>query len=234
MQKKNPLFPIIIGVISLLTIYTIVLHPLNVFGFLSIIIGVVGILFYYKDNRKYLQLFYVWVFIQIPNIFLEDSAGNVNPILSAFPGSLFPLQLNSGLNLGLKDNSSLVIYFNFLPVGLYFLLKYLTAGKLLGLKVSITLLRKGAITTIPFPLNGTITSISDRTKTSSVYFIQLDNEIQINTISYNTVILIPKDNSTIRLTTKKQICRLRLPPLTQQEFSEKVSVFVDWAVVEVK
>ena len=234
MKQKNHTFPIIIGILSLLTIYKIVLHPLDIFGIASVFVGLTGVSLYYKDSKKYDSFFYAWVFMQLPNIFLVNNFGLETPIINAFPSSIIPVNLGVGLNLGLKGNNNLTIYLNLLPIGLYFLLKFLNANKPIGAKVSLARLRKGTFPQIQFPVTGTIEKIAGRKKTTALYTIRLDNEILINDKSYNYIILYPKNNSLIQLTDKKQICALRICEQPDFGYSDKQNPFMDWVTIEAK
>ncbi len=234
MRQKNHTFPIIIGVFSLLTIYKIVFHPLDIFGIASVIVGMTGVALYYKDSRKYDGFFYAWVLMQLPNIFLINNFGLATPIINAFPSSIIPVNLGVGLNFGLKGDNNLTIYLNLLPIGLYFLLNYLNADKPLGAKVSIARLRKGTFPQIQFPVTGTIEKIAGRKKTTAVYTIRLDNEIVIKDKSHSYIMLDPKDNSLIQLTDKRQICGLRICEQPDFGYSHKQNPFVDWVTIEAK
>ncbi len=229
---KNPTFPIIIAALSLLVLYKFIFHPTDIYGLISVIVGMTGIILYYKGHRKYDSFFYAWVYLQLPNIYLITKTGMEIPFANAFPGVVFPLNLGVGLNLTLKGDSQLTIYLNLLPIGLYYLLKYLTVDKPLGKSISIGRLRKGTFPQIQFPVTGTVEKVSGRNKMTAVYQVNLDKEIQIKDKSYKYILLDPKDNSLIQITDKKQICGLRLCDVPDMHYSDKQNLFADWVTVD--
>lgn len=218
----------------MLTTYKIVLHPLDIFGIASVFVGFTGIALYYKDNRKYDSFFYAWVFMQLPNIYLSNATGLEIPIINAFPSSLLQVNLGVGLKLGFQDDSNLTIYLNLLPIGLYFLLKYLNAEKPIGANVSIARFRQGSFPQIQFPITGTILSIAGRKSLKAVYTVRLDNEVLINDRSYRYIMLDPKDNSLIQPTTKKQLCALRICEQPDLGYRDRQNPFVDWVIIKAK
>lgn len=232
-RNKNHTFPIVTAALSILTLINIVLNPLDIFGIASISLGVIGIILYYRDNTKYDYFFYAWIFMQLPNIFLRSEAEIVTPIMNAFPTSLIPFNMGIGLNLELKGRNELIIYLNLIPIGLYFLLKYLNVDKPLGTNISISRLRKGTFPQIQFPIIGTIEKIVGRRKFDAVYFIKLEKEIIIKDKSYSSILLEPKDLSLIQLNRKRQICGLRIVEQDEVIFSEAQNPFLDWVSVEV-
>ena len=130
---KKHVFPIVIGVISLMTCYKIFLHPIDPYSIISVLVGVIGIIYCYKGNVKYINIFYAWVIMQFPDVYLSIDSGNiVTPIANAFPSSsMLPINLSIGLNVSLFRNT-FIMGINLVPIGLYFALKYM------GLKNSST------------------------------------------------------------------------------------------------
>ena len=232
MKTKDPTFPIIIAALSLCVLYKFVFHPTDVYGLASVIVGITGIILYYKGHRKYDSFFYAWVYLQLPNIYLITKTGMEIPIANAFPSFVFPINLGIGLNLGLKGDNNLTIYLNILPIGFYYLLKYLNVDKPLGKSITIGRLRKGTFPQIHFPVTGTIEKVSGRNKMTAVYQINLDNEIQIKDKNYKYLLLDPKDNTLIQITNKKQICGLRLCETPDLNYNEKQNPFVDWVTID--
>lgn len=231
MKKKNPTFPIIISVLSLLVLSKFVIRSTDIYGIISVLIGITGIVLYYKGHRKYDSFFYAWIYLQLPNIYLISKTGMEIPIANAFPNIIFPLNLGVGLNLTLKGNSQLTIYLNLLPIGLYYLLKYLNVDKPLGSKISISRLRKGTFPQAQFPITGVIEKVSGRSKMTAIYLIHLDNIIHIKDKNYHYILLEPKDHSLIQLTDKKQICGLRLCETPDFYYSNNQNPFMDWVII---
>src|SRR5574343_583271 len=115
--SKSHVIPILISTFSLWTLLNVLSQPYEIYSILSIIIGLTGVALFYRDNKTFDKFFYLWVYMQIPNITYSEFH-----VMSSFP-----LSLGLGLGLGLKNNNTLELYFNALPIGLYFLIKYLNA-----------------------------------------------------------------------------------------------------------
>ena len=232
--SKNPTFPLIIAVFSFFALKKIITHPTDIYGIISVFVGVTGIILYYRGHRKYDSFFYAWVFLQLPDIYLITKTGTETPLANAFPGLFFPLNISGGLNLGLSSGSNLIIYLNLLPIGLYYILKFLNADKPLGKSASINRLRSGAFPQVPFPLTGVIEKVSGRSKITAIYQINLDKEIHIKNKSYKYIFLEPKKRTLIQVTDKQQVCGLRLCDTPDAQYNEKQNPFVDWVTVSCK
>ncbi|CAN5359751.1 hypothetical protein BH09BAC5_BH09BAC5_29290 [soil metagenome] len=231
MKKKNLIFPIVVGILSLMTIVKIVLHPFDIFGIASVIVGMTGIVLFIKEKNSYDKFFYAWVFMQLPNVYLTSKLGIETPILNAFPTSLISLDLSFGIRLGLQGNNFLTIYLNALPFGLVYLLRYLNVEKPLGNKISISRLRKGTFPQIQFPIIGMVEKIAGRNKIAGVYLINLDNEIQIKEKTYKYIFLDPKDSTLIELSKERQVCGLLLCENPAMPYVKQQNPFVDWVTI---
>jgi hypothetical protein len=223
-HSKNHIIPITIAFFCLWTLINTITQPSDIYSFISVIIGMTGIIMYYRGNKNYDRLFYIWIYMQVPNITYSD----LN-IMSAFP-----LSIGLGLGLGLKNNNNLDLYFNALPIGIYYLLKYYNVDKPLNNALSISRLRKGTFPQLQFPINGIIEKLAGRRKLTGVYVINLDKEIIIKDKTYKYILLEPKDNTLIDITNKWQVCGLRICENPDQTFTDKHNSFIDWVTVQTK
>jgi len=117
--NKTHLIPLIIFISSLWTLFNTLYHYYDIFSWMSIAVGIVGIVLYFGNNKKCSKFFYLWAAMQIPDI---EYAGY--DMMSSFP-----LSFGFGIGLTLKNNQILDLYFNVLPIGLCLLFKYLLNGK---------------------------------------------------------------------------------------------------------
>lgn len=232
LTTKNPTFPIIITVQFLFGITKFILHPTDIYTLLSLAVGAIGIILYYKGHRKHDVFFYVWVFMQVPRVFLLTKAGIEVPITDAFPAVAFPLNLGAGLSLTLTNGDQLTIYANALPVALYFLLKYINVDTALNSEISISRLRKGSFPQAQFPMEGIVEKIVGREKMTAIYKVQLDHELHIKDKNYTHICLEPKNNNAIHFTNKKQVCGLRLCAQPDLPYSNSKYPFVDWVIIQ--
>lgn len=222
--SKNHIIPTVVIVFLLWTTLNLFNQLYDIYSIVSIIVGLIGVIFYYNGNENYDKLFYCWVYMQVPNI----TYAQVN-IMSSFP-----ISIGLGLGLTLKNDKLLELYFNALPIGLYYLVKYYNVDKPINKLISINRLRKGTFPQIQFPINGYIENLSGRNKITGVYLINLDYEIIIKDKTYKYILLEPKNNSLIDLTDKWQVCGLRLCEVPDLAYSNTKNLFIDWVTIQTK
>lgn len=221
-HKKNPALPTVIITLCVWTLINFSTHLKDYYSLLSIVLGLTSVVLYYKNHPAYDKLMYIWIFMQVPNI-----------VYSGFPVmSSFPLSFGLGFTLGLKNDQSLELYFNALPIALYYMLKYVNVDKPLNHSVILRRLKTDTFPKTQFPVNGTIENISGRKKFVAIYTICLENEIIIGEKSYKHVLLEPKNDTLIKLGEKHQIMGLRLCNEPNLLFDDKQNLFINWVTIE--
>lgn len=223
-SPKNHTVPAVILLFSLWSLVNLFAQFSDIYTLLSVGVGLTGVALYYQGHPAYDKLFYAWVFMQVPNITYDEAN-----IMSSFP-----LSIGLGMTLGLSGGGSLGIYLNFLPVGLYYFVKYINVEKPLGYSISINRLRRGAFPQIQFPVSGVIEKIAGRDKLTAIYLIRLNTEIIIKDKTYLYILLEPKNTTLILAPYPHQICGLRLCSNPDLAFSENQNPFVDWVTAETK
>lgn len=223
-NSKSHILPTTISFFCLWTLINTISQPTDLYSYISIIIGVLGIAMYYRDNKNYDKLFYLWVYMQVPNITYSD----LNVLSS------FPLSIGLGFGLGLKNNNNLDLYFNALPIGIYYLVKYYNVDKPINSSLAISRLRKGTFPQIQFPVNGIIEKLKGRNKLTGIYLVSIDKEIIIKDKPYNYILLEPKDSTLIDINNKWQVCGLRICENPDLEYSDKHNPFIDWVTIQIK
>jgi hypothetical protein len=223
-NPKNHIIPTTILLFSLWTLINTISQLSDIYSFISIIVGLTGVVLYYRDNKNFDKLFYFWVYMQVPNITYSDLH-----VMSSFP-----LSLGLGFGLGLKNNNNLDLYFNALPIGIYYLIKYYNVDKPLNCQIAISRLRKGTFPQIQFPISGVIEKLSGRNKITGVYLINLDQEIAIKDKTYKYILLEPKNSSLIDINDKWQICGLRICENPDLIYHDKFNPFIDWVTIQTK
>lgn len=223
-NPKNHTVPAIILLFTLWTSVNTLSQLYDIYSLMSIIVGLIGVIFYYRNNKNFDKLFYLWVYMQIPNITYSEMN-----IMSSFP-----LSLGLGFGLGLKNNNNLELYFNALPIGIYYLIKYYNVDKPIYSAITINRLRKGTFPQIQFPISGIIEKVSGRNKITGVYLINLEQDVIIKDKSYKYVLLEPKNNTLIDLNNNWQICGLRICENPELQYNEKLNPFIDWVTIQIK
>jgi hypothetical protein len=221
-HKKNNILPLVIITFCVWTLVNLIAHLQDYYSILSIVIGLTSVALYYKNHSVYDKLMYIWIYMQVPNIVYSDF-----PVMASFP-----LSFGLGITLGLKNNQSLELYFNALPIGLYYMLKYFNVDKPLNHSVILRRLKTDTFPKIQFPVNGTIENISGRKKFVAIYTICLENEIIIGEKSYKHILLEPKNDTLIKPGEKHQIMGLRLCNEPNLLFDDKQNPFINWVTIE--
>ena len=221
-KEKNQAFPVVVILICGWTAVNLVSYPKDYFSVASIILGLTGVSLYYRNNMAYDKLLYTWIYLQIPNI----SYGGL-PLVSSFP-----LSFGAGFTLGLKNDQFLEIYFNLLPVALYFFFKYINVAKSIGCYLSMNRLRKGSFPQIQFPIKGKVETIAGRNKFDAVYQVRLDDQIVIKDKAYVYILLEPRNGNLIEPKLKNQVMGLSLCEVPGLAYNKKKNPFVDWVTVE--
>ncbi len=221
-HKKNPALPIVIITICAWTLVNLLAHLHDYYSILSILIGLASVVLYYKGHPAYDKLMYLWIYMQVPNIVYSDF-----PVMSSLP-----LSFGLGITLGLKNNQSLELYINVLPIALYYMLKYLNVEKPLNHSVIIIRLKKDTFLKIQFPINGIIEKIYSRKKFVAIYVVRLESEVIIGEKAYKCILLEPKNETLIIPGEKHQIMGLRLCDETNLPFDDKQNLFINWVTVE--
>lgn len=223
-EKKNPIFPIIIVITVLWQTFNMLFAGFDTFSIISSLIGICGIILYYKDHTLYDKFIYAWIFMQFPDITFSG-----NNIINSFP-----IQIGVGLSFTLKSNDVLSIYLNFLPIPLYFLFKYINFEKPLNKNFVIGRLRKGSFPNVHFPIKGKVEKIHAKTKFTPIYLFSLDTEINILNKSHKIVLLEPKNDTIINTNNKSQICGLRICEDVNAIYNESNNKFIDWVTVVIE
>ncbi len=230
-KKKNPLFPGIIAAASLLTLYQVALHPTDIYSMVSVVVGITGVILYYRDHEYYDSFFFAWVFLQIPCIVLSDQFGVETPLISAFPDFVLPVTFTVGIKLGLQHGRELAIDINPIAIGLYFLLRFLVVEKPVGREIILRRQRKGTFPEIEFPVTGTIEKVAGRVKFSAVYQVKLHKEVKIRGKGYNYIMMDSMKKDLVELK-DREVCGLRLCDIPDLPFSQGQNPFQDWIIVE--
>ncbi len=221
-HKKNHVLPLVIISLCVWILINLTAHLHDYYSILSIVIGFTSVALYYKNHPAYDKLMYLWIYMQVPDIVYSDF-----PVMSSFP-----LSFGLGITLGLKNSQSLELYFNALPIGLYYLLKYFNVDKPLNHLVIIKRLKSETFQKTQFPIQGAIESIAGRKKFVAIYKVRLENEIIIGEKSYKHILLEPKNDTLIKPGEKHQIMGLRLCNDPNLLFDEKQNPFINWVTIE--
>ncbi len=223
-KTKNHIIPALVVVVNVWTLLNVLFRTYDLYSLISILIGFAGVVLYYSSNKNFDKFFYLWVYMQVPDI----TYSGLNIMNS------FPLSFGLGLGLTLKNDQNLSLYFNALPIGIYYLIKYFNVDKPIDASITINRLRKGTFPQIQFPINGIIEKLSGRNKMTGVYLITLEKDIQIKDKSYKYILLEPKSATLIDIVEKWQVCGLRICEDPNLPYSETQNPFIDWVTIQVK
>lgn len=221
-RPKNHLFPIFVLVIILGTLIDYAFDPWELYSLISSIVGVLGVIFYYKDKPVFARLIFVWICMQIP-----DFESNDFDFLSAFP-----LNFGIGVRFGTIGAGILKLDLNILPVALFVLHRYWCKEILVRRTLKINRLKRESFPSAEFPVVGQIWRHYGKHQKADAYIVALEKSIVIGSKSYSGIVLVPKEEGKFRLDPEPQVCGLRLLDFPEMPFNEKLCPFVDWVTVK--
>ncbi len=175
MKKKSTeqlIFPIIVGVLSLLNIF----RNFQEFYFTSIIvslIGLVGTTLFLLNNKKAGVLFYLWIVLQL----VTYSTNGFTYLTNQFP--------NISLSITFQGSTS-IFAVNFLPLFYFIGYRLLKMYDLIGRTVSIKPIKSDSNL---IPIDGEITEIINRNKDGKWFKVEY---IEDGNFEPKSVIIKPK------------------------------------------
>jgi len=208
MDKFKPyIFPIIIGVFSLISI-TDNLDLSNIPKLVISIIGILSVALYFLKNDKAALLIKIWIISQIPQIYSESEIIE-NGATYLFTNNYWETSQIFDISFGLTLDA-LSIKINIIPfffLGFYRLLK---ASNFIGKQLDINagLKRENKLGNV-FPMNGKIIDTIKFDDKSIWMVTQLDSPLKFNGIDYRHILLFPKENDVFKIN-KRQLGFLRL------------------------
>lgn len=232
--KIEFLFPL---VILFLSGYNIIVQSFSNLGAclsaLVSLIGITGVLFYFRNNKLYTTFIFIWSLAQLVVIetVTQDPDTNVtytSDILNLTQG----YQIFLKLNLGSSEHLT-AISFNILSIIYLGLTGVLSLSALYGSEISVSAFREETTLKDILPAKATIETRVTLTKEKNWLLIKLQpKEGQLKFVE--NALIKPKDNSNLKLKKKQVVYFLLVPDISiikkennsRDDFPEG-----DWAVV---
>ncbi len=236
------IFPALIALISLNALsVNLSQASVNLFAIIVSLIGLGAALLFFKENKFYRQLIFIWLFAQliiIEKTIIDPSSGvhMVEPILNLSQG--FALRFGIKL-MGTNTIHSLDINFSVIIVWLLLetIERKFLAKKLINKTVEFAAFRQGTSFSDLFPLQGVIKEVLTVDKEVNWLLVDLKTTITYEDITFSQVIIKSKDQPDLDLKKGNQFIYFRLVPINTV-FQAKNSIndfpFVDWVIVQHK
>lgn len=204
--KRDLLFPIIVGVLSIVNL----IQQFSYFGVISTIasvIGIIGVVLFFLGNNRYKLLFYVWIVVQLVSISISQQYHDVGerivkPIWDASQGDLaFYLSLTLG---------GLSIRFNLVAIFYLMIFRALRVSELKGNTLTFSKFKEDSLFGNELPVSGTVHEITKVGDEKEWMLVQLENPISNGSNKITYVLVKRKDGEVFELSGKNQIVYLRL------------------------
>ncbi|MEO8149324.1 MAG: hypothetical protein ABI723_16885 [Bacteroidia bacterium] len=215
------IFPLIVGGLSLLNLFSHLSDPLRLSNLLSLV-GLGGTFFYFKKNDIFKKLIYIWILAQVIVI---EPIFDMTQVVNFKLGFSFS---TSTSEYGIKVNIVAILFFG--------LLKILEVSSLVGKQITFNQFRQDNQLGDIFPLEGTILKRVTLSQEKDWLLVQLTTPFEYDGKPVSHALVKRKDGETIKLKTKNQIAYFRLvynfnEIIAENNDSSKFP-FVDWVLCE--
>ncbi len=207
--KTETIFPLIIAGMSMFTISSNLYHLLSLKVLVSVI-GLVGTVLYFKKNRHFNKLIYIWIAAQtiiITKFSVNDITGTRDVL---FRWDLTQsLKLNYGIYFT-KEDSYLFISFNFISILFFALFKILQISGIVGKQLTFSKFREDNRLGDIFPLTGTVLKRVTLAKEKEWLLVELSAPFLYDDKPINHVLVKSKSEGAIKTKIKNQLVYFRL------------------------
>lgn len=233
-MKKEAVFPIIVLVLSVITLANLLIHP-NYLAAINALIGIFGAILFFLKNNKYKLLFNIWIYSQFIVItkILIDPTQQLGTTIPVFDLTQY-LELTFGINFTM-DYSTYNLDFNFLPIVYLIAFKKLQINALVGEQLQLKLYRPHEILSEYLPQEVFVEDIIDFPKNKNWLFIELSTPIKKEDNTYRYAIVKSKEDVPIIKNETGQMAHLRL---VNEEYGLKYKMLtteaypqMDWVFV---
>lgn len=218
-------FPIVMGVCAASVMFRQFYTRFDLYGWITVLIAIIGIWKYYKNDPKYDKYYYAWVVLQFPDFYFFQNG--LNPIANAFPISDSWLEWITNS----KSNRKLELGINWGVLLLSFTVAWMRRNKAIGQRVILGKIRRESFPGVEFPVFGTVMKISGVYEGKAHYVLSLEQPLNHDGKSYSFVIVIPAEGKYLRVYDHVQRCALRVCDDIDYERNPK-GLIADWIFVE--
>jgi hypothetical protein len=239
-NNKTPLtteffFPVIVAGLSLFNIFNQLPDILSLSSLLSLV-GITGVILFFKKNDSFKKLMYVWIIAQLIVIdreVLDPASG------TWFDSPVWDMTQVFSFKLGFKFSThSNKFGLNVNVVALMFLglFKILEVSSLVGKQLTLIKFKQDSKLSAIFPLTGIVKKSVVLSKDKDWLLVELPSGFTFNGKIVRHVLIKRKDGEIIKPKTKNQLVFFRLvydiDQLIDGDNESNNFPFVDWALCE--
>jgi hypothetical protein len=208
--SKETILPILVFIFSVLNIITSK-NILSISTLLSVI-GIVGVILFFRHNSISAKLIYIWLIAQV--LIVEP--------LFDFSQTGFTLSFT-------LESDDYTIKINILPLLFLGFLKVMEMSNLIGKEIHLLKFRDNVISDF-LPATGKITKRMDFNNDKNWLLIELDKQWQYEGKNIEKVLIKNKEEKAIKLKEKNQIAHLRLVTDENNLTANDIAnfTFIDW------
>lgn len=229
------IFPFLVVGLSLVSLTNHTTNPFAMANLLSLI-GIAGMVLYFKKNDQFKKLIYIWIIAQLVVIdreILDSTTGNW------YSKPFWDLTQVFSVKLGLKfqtDTNKFGLNLNIIALFHFGLLKILEVSNLIGKQLTFKQIRAESALAEFSPLTGTVIQRVTLSKEKDWLLILLTSKINFDDEIIEYVLVKSKNGEVITPKLKRQIVYVRqvidLNDITEGDNDIDKFPFIDWALCE--
>lgn len=221
----NKAFPVLIVICTLTIVLRQFYTRFDLYGWISVVVGMLGVWMYYRGNPKYDKFYYLWVILQIPDIYVVFYG--IKPGANAFPLSE---SWYRWLTAGPMKND-LEVGINWGVLLLLFLVIRMRRMKAVGERVILGKIKDSSFPGNDFPLFGRVVALTGFSEGHANYAIALEEPLIHEGQSYSFIIVVPAEMKRLHMYNHAQRCALRVCDNADYRLNPK-ALIADWILVE--
>ncbi len=231
LSSKEAIFPIVVLVASVFALYKQT-YFLNIPSFVVSLVGIVGVWLFYKNNKYFQPLFFVWILAQlviIDRVTLHPSGVSV---YSLYWDATQGVSLKFGIFAG-STFSKTTVHINILSILFLIVFRLLRISGLVGTKLTFYKFKEDSVFADVFPVTGSVFKRIEVAEEKDWLLVTLDKPIIYNEKQIFSVIIKRKDGGILKPSMANQVIYFRLVDNTNDLFAKadiKKFPFLEWVL----
>ncbi len=231
LSSKEAIFPVVVLVASIFALFQQT-YFLNILSFVVSLVGIVGVWLFYKNNRYFQPLFFVWILVQlliIDKVTLLPSGANVHTVYWDVTQGV---NLKFGLSAGTLYSKT-TVHINILAIIFLVVFRLLRISSLVGTKLTFYKFKEDSVFAEVFPVTGSVIKRIEVAGEKDWLLVTLDKPIIYNEKQIFSVIIKRKDGGILKPSMANQVIYFRLVDNTNDLFADadiKKFPFLEWVL----
>lgn len=231
LSSKEAIFPVIVLAASIINLYHQIQSVVIPSVFVSIV-GIAGVWLFYKNNRYFKPLFFVWILVQL---LIIDKETFLSPGVSIHK---VYWDVTQGINLKLgftvaSFSSKTTVHLNILSIVYLLVFRLLRISSLVGTKLTFSKFKSDSVFSDVFPVTGTIINRVEVAGDKDWLLVTLDRPVMYDEKQIFSVIVKRKDGEILKPSKANQIIYFRLVDNTDDLLAKadiKQFPFIEWVL----